>query len=472
MPQYLSISTRAMVLTLKATTDQKTSQIAELAGITSRHVNRIYSKAIERGFDPTKRPLTMEDHYVEDAKKSGRPSKRTPELEAAMSASIKRDDRTRELSAQTLALELKQQGYSVSATTVLRTLRKAGFRKTKPTRKPGLTQRMRDDRLKWCLDHRDWTIEDWKNVIWSDETSVVLNHRRGGYRVWRQSNERFVRSCIRRRWKGASEFMFWGCFTYDQKGPCHCWKPETAQERRESAGQIEELNRELEPSMRTQWEISTGVRRINLNQQPPGRRPQWNWTEKTGKLVRKGKGGKGIDWWRYQSVILVPKMIPFAQRCKEERPQTIVQEDKAPAHTHWAQAKVYDMHQVARLLWCGNSPDLNPIEPTWMYMKRWTTKNAAPRTRADATRLWEQCWQQMPQEMIQAWIERIPRHVQKIIELKGGNEYQESRDYRGRGENAIEATLAIPAREANTREDDEWQEVEEVVEDTSEGEEE
>jgi len=28
---------------------------------------------------------------------------------------------------------------------------------------------------------------------------------------------------------------------------------------------------------------------------------------------------------------------------------------------------------------------------------------------------------------IQAWIERIPRHIQKIIELEGGNEYREGK---------------------------------------------
>ena len=51
---------------------------------------------------------------------------------------------------------------------------KAGFHKTKPTRKPGLTNKMKMERLKWCLDHKDWTLEDWENVIWTDETAVVL----------------------------------------------------------------------------------------------------------------------------------------------------------------------------------------------------------------------------------------------------------------------------------------------------------
>ena len=93
---------------------------------------------------------------------------------------------------------------------------------------------MKLERLKFCRDHADWTLEDQKNVIWSDETSVVLNHRRGGYRIWRAADERFVKSCIRSRWKGYSEFMFWGCFSYDKKGPCHIWQPETAVERKKA----------------------------------------------------------------------------------------------------------------------------------------------------------------------------------------------------------------------------------------------
>ncbi|KAI0569130.1 HTH-Tnp-Tc3-2 multi-domain protein, partial [Pyrenophora tritici-repentis] len=40
-------------------------------------------------------------------------------------------------------------GYDVSPTTVWRVLKAAGYKKTKPTRKPGLTKKMRQDRLTW-----------------------------------------------------------------------------------------------------------------------------------------------------------------------------------------------------------------------------------------------------------------------------------------------------------------------------------
>ena len=61
-------------------------------------------------------------------------------------------------------------------------------------------------------------------------------------------------------------------------------------------------------------------------------------------------------------------------------------------------------------------------------MKRYTTKKGAPKSRAEAVRTWEQCWRELPQEKIQAWIERIPVHVEQIIQLEGGNEYKEGRN--------------------------------------------
>jgi transposase len=218
--------------------------------------------------------------------------------------------------------------------------------------------------------------------------------------------------------------MFWGCFSYDKKGPCHCWTPETAQERAASERVIEELNKELEPIKRQEWELNNGMERMGLRQRP-GRRPQWRWNQKNGKLSR-GSGG-GIDWYRYQFVILYPKLLPFAKACAKERLKTVVQEDKAPAHDHYIQRYVYSKEGVERLLWPGNSPDLNAIEWCWAWMKRRTTRKGASKTRAEAIAAWEKCWQELEQAQIQAWIERIPIHIQKVIELEGGNEYKEGR---------------------------------------------
>lgn len=420
------IATRSLVVALKTPCFGKTTaEVVAITGLPKSTVNRIYARAISRGFNPNQRPLTIRDCYVEDAHCGGHSTKCTEEMIKKVIAKVCRDRYGREKSCACIAKELKSEGLQLSKSSVWGILRAYRYHKTKPTRKPGLTKKMRQQRLDWCMAHKDWTLDDWKNVIWSDETSVILLHRRGGYRVWRRSYERFLRSCIRERWKGSCEFMFWGCFSYEKKGPSYCWGPETAFEKKKAKEKIDALNKELEPLYRQQWELSTGIKRLKL-QQLPGKKPTWKWKRNTGKLTR-GKG-KGIDWWRYQNKILIPLMIPFAKECMKSRPETVVQEDKAPAHVHYAQQRMYDLHKVRRLLWCGNSPDLNAIEPCWGYLKRKTTKKGAPKNRAEAIKVWGAAWKELPQEKIQDWIERIPVHVQKVIELEGGNEYKEGKE--------------------------------------------
>ncbi len=108
------------------------------------------------------------------------------------------------------------------------------------------------------------------------------------------------------------------------------------------------------------------MRHMNIRRNTPGKKPEWKFTKKTGKLVRDGQGG--VDWYRYQQEVLIPKHIPFALECKQDRPETIIQEDGAPAHRHHAQAQIFSAADTARLFWPGNSPDLNMIEPGWFWM--------------------------------------------------------------------------------------------------------
>lgn len=67
--------------------------------------------------------------------------------------------------------------------------------------------------------------------------------------------------------------MFWGCFSYDQRGPCHCWLPETAAEKRQAEAAIQDLNKDLKPIFKQQWELEMEMRRLNLRRQPAGRKP-------------------------------------------------------------------------------------------------------------------------------------------------------------------------------------------------------
>ena len=134
-------------------------------------------------------------------------------------------------------------------------------------------------------------------MIWSDETSVILNSRRGRIRQWRQPTEIYVKSAIRRRYAKAMEFMFWGCFSYEKKGPFHIWKAETAAEKKECVADLAKINADLEPEAKSQWELVTAMRRVGLRN-VGGPKPKWKFIIETGKVTILGKKG-GIMWYRY-----------------------------------------------------------------------------------------------------------------------------------------------------------------------------
>ena len=302
--------------------------IMAATGMSCQAIQYWDQKAKKRGFNPAIDPRILME-YVEDSRRSGRP-KIAESTQNALIEAVKKDRDGREKSSEILAFE-----YLISASSAWRILKLAGFHSVKPTTKPGLTNEIKKKRLEFCLAHQDWTLEDWKNVIFTDETSVCLGQRCGGVRVWRRYSESHEQSVIRRCWSGYKEFMVWGCFSYDKKGPLHIYLSETAQQKKAAAIEIEALNLELEPKCREEWELQVGMGRLKLrNGCTPGRAPIFAFTKKTGRLKRDSKSKGGIDWYRYYHEVLIPKLIPFAKEYMIERPNTIILEDRAPPHSH------------------------------------------------------------------------------------------------------------------------------------------
>ena len=65
---------------------------------------------------------------------------------------------------------------------------------------------------------------------------------RGKRRVWRKQDEAFHPHVITRRWKGFSEFMWWSCFSYYEKGPFHIWEEKTKKEKEACKKDLAERN--------------------------------------------------------------------------------------------------------------------------------------------------------------------------------------------------------------------------------------
>lgn len=268
-----------------------TKIVTAISTVSRQTIARLQAQARTRGYNPeSSKKLLLS--YVTDALRSGRPMVATSELEKAVLDVVRKDRDGREKTSFMLAAE-----QGISSITILRILKRNNFRPCKTTKKPALTEAMKEARYQFALRYQYWTIEDWKNVIWSDETSVVLNSRRGRIRSWRQSHEKYIQTTIRRRFVGAMEFIFWGCFLYDKKGPCYVWKKELAAEKRECEADLAKINVALEPEAKMQWELETGIRRMGLRN-PGGLRPKWKFTAETGKIIISGKK-EGITWYRY-----------------------------------------------------------------------------------------------------------------------------------------------------------------------------
>jgi len=84
-----------------------------------------------------------------------------------------------------------------------------------PIRKPLISLVNKRKRLRWCREHRNWTIEDWKCVLWSDESAFSLYRQDGRVRVWRQPHESMDPSCLVRVTQGkGGNVKVWGAFSF------------------------------------------------------------------------------------------------------------------------------------------------------------------------------------------------------------------------------------------------------------------
>jgi transposase len=112
-------------------------------------------------------------------------------------------------------------------------------------KKPLLTAVHRKKRLAFALKHREWTVEDWKRVMWSDETKINRIGSDGKQWVWKKAGDGLIEREVQGTVKfGGGNIMVWGCMGWNGVG-------ELAEvEGRMDADQyVDILNNHLLPSM-------------------------------------------------------------------------------------------------------------------------------------------------------------------------------------------------------------------------------
>ena len=159
----------------------------------------------------------LQGHRFENHSGAGRPRK----MDMAIKMVLVKCLRKRHQSARILSKRLNAMGYRVCKSTVHNYLRKdIGVRAFKSPQKPLLIEKQKMNRLAFCQRVKRWTINDWKNVLWSDESPFELYHSPNTQndRIWaNNSSDVTPHETI----KNPPKVMVWGMMSYNSLSDLH-----------------------------------------------------------------------------------------------------------------------------------------------------------------------------------------------------------------------------------------------------------
>ena len=139
--------------------------------------------------------------------RAGRPPKLNNRNVRQLLREIRGSEKGRQAPYESLAKSL---GIEASRAAIRRALNEAGYFKCKACHKPYINEINRRKRLEFAHAHRHWGIDNWRRVIWTDESSFETGMR-GQIWVTRKKDERFCPDCtIKTKASGRTSVMVWG----------------------------------------------------------------------------------------------------------------------------------------------------------------------------------------------------------------------------------------------------------------------
>lgn len=109
---------------------------------------------------------------------------------------------------------------TVTPQTVRNSLKKDDYHSVTKKKCPLLKKKHRKDRLKFAREHQNWTVDDWKRVLWSDETKINRIGSDGKVYTWKKKGEKLSdRTTVPTvKHGGGNNLMVWGCMGWNGVG--------------------------------------------------------------------------------------------------------------------------------------------------------------------------------------------------------------------------------------------------------------
>ncbi|GBM39741.1 Transposable element Tc1 transposase [Araneus ventricosus] len=246
-------------------------------------------------------------------------------------------------------------GTRVSRVTVSKRLHETGLFARRPAVCVPLTSTNRRVRLAWCREHRDWSMDQWATVLFTDESRFSLNTASRSMFIWREPGTRYLPSNVSEiDHYGGGGLMVWAGIILDGRTPLHVFERGTV----------------------------TGVRYWDEILEPYVRLERYVF-----------KGAVGLEF--------------------------ILMDDNARPHRALLVDEFLESEDIRRMDWPARSPDLNPIEHVWDALGGNCNSQPPPRTIQEMKTALLNEWDQLPQEMINCLISSIKSRCKACISVRG-----------------------------------------------------
>jgi len=201
--KQLSEAQRAQIITLSTNTSQTQQEIAITLRVSQSSVTRCIQQHKKTGLLGVK-------------SRSGRPKKTSERTDAMIKREAVKDPFV-------TSTAVKQNLAPLCDNITTRTIRsrltnKYSLKAHKPVSKPVVTAVMKKKRLAFCKKYRGWTKEQWRQVLFSDESTFQQFNDTHQY-VRRPPgsspvNPQYTKKSI----KHSASIMVWGCFSHKGRG--------------------------------------------------------------------------------------------------------------------------------------------------------------------------------------------------------------------------------------------------------------
>ncbi len=306
---------------------------------------------------------------------SGRPKS----ISAALSRLIKfKSMKDPRLTAVDIRSEVeKMMGKKVpSMWTIRRELKKNGLLARIARKKPFLSLLHKQKRIAFGMKYRHWTKEDWARVVWSDETPVCLFQSFGRIFIRRRVGDANKQEMICPTIKhGGGKIQLWGCFRADQVGP------------------IKRIEGKMDKKMYHGILVTHAIGYLERLRKAEAKKQPKKEEKSEGKSEEKDS---------------------------KKRKLWVFMQDNDPKHT----AKINKAYLDKRckvegkefdvLEWPSQSPDLNPLEHIWRYVK--VKLRGRSKKPANLNELFEQFkeeWNNVPKEIMHSTVFSSQRELSR-----------------------------------------------------------